>query len=62
MRLANLCKKLTEKNVCFLLSSSDSEFIRELYSDFSISTVEVTRMIRFRGNATVVNELFICNY
>lgn len=62
MRLANLCKKLTEKNVYFLLSSSDSEFIRELYSDFSISIVEVTRMIRFRGNATVVNELFICNY
>lgn len=62
IRLAELCKKLTEQNVYFLLSSSDSEFIRELYSGFNVSTVEVTRMIRFRGNTTVVNELFICNY
>ena len=62
IRLAELCKKLTEQNVYFLLSSSDSEFIRELYSGFNVSTVEVTRMIRFRGNTTVVNELFICSY
>ena len=61
-RLAALCKKLTEKKVYFLLSSSDSEFIRDLYSGFSISVVEVTRMIRFRGKATVAKELFICNY
>lgn len=49
-RLASLCKNLTNHNIYFLLSSSDSDFIRDLYKDFTISEVKVKRMIRFKGN------------
>lgn len=61
-RLANLCHRLTDRNVFFLLSSSDSDFIRDLYSDYDITTVEVNRLIRFRSNQKVVTEFLIKNY
>ncbi|MDY4739647.1 DNA adenine methylase [Absicoccus porci] len=61
-RLADLCHRLDNQNINFLLSSSDSEFIHDLYKDFKFSRVQVTRMIRFRGNRTETTELFIYNY
>ncbi|MGN0897162.1 MAG: DNA adenine methylase [Succinivibrio sp.] len=44
-RLASLFKKLTEKGVFCLLTNSNTEYIRELYSDYIISTVNVKRYI-----------------
>jgi len=61
-RLFNLCKELTNKNIYFLLSSSDSEFIRELYKDFEIIEIKVQRMIGFKRNRKIETELLIKNY
>ena len=61
-RLAELCKKLTDENVYFLLSSSDSQFIRDLYKDFDITEIQVQRMIGFKRNRKIETELLIKNY
>ena len=61
-RLSELCKKLTDKNVYFLLSSSDSQFIRDLYKDFDITEIQVQRMIGFKRSRKIETELLIKNY
>lgn len=61
-RLAELCKKLTDNNVYFLLSSSDSQLINDLYKDFDITKIQVQRMIGFRRNRKLETELLIKNY
>lgn len=61
-RLASLCNNLTDKNVRFLLSSSDSEFIRNLYKEYEIIEIDVQRMIGFKGSRKKERELLIRNY
>ena len=61
-RLASLCNRLTDKNVRFLLSSSDSNFIRELYRKYEIIEIDVQRMIGFKGKRKKERELLIRNY
>lgn len=61
-RLASLCDCLTNKNVQFLLSSSDSELIRSLYKEYEIVEIDVQRMIGFKGNRKKERELLIKNY
>lgn len=61
-RLCRLCEKLTEKNVYFLLSSSDSAFIRDLYKDYEIREISVQRMIGFKRDRKKETELLIKNY
>lgn len=60
-RLAKLCNDLTDKQVFFLLSNSDSPFIRNLYKDYDISEIEVKRGIGFKGVRQTVTELLIKN-
>ena len=61
-RLASLCNTLTNKNVQFLLSSSDSGFIRDLYKEYEIIEIDVQRMIGFKGKRNKEKELLIRNY
>lgn len=61
-RLAALCNDLTERNVQFLLSSSDTDFIRNLYRDYEIAEIQVQRMIGFKRNRKIETELLIKNY
>lgn len=57
------CDKLNEKGIKFLLSNSDYEFIRELYKDYNIKTVQAKRTINCKGNRRgKVNEILIYNY
>lgn len=62
-RLRDVCKKLDNKGVQFMVSNSDTEFIRELYEGFHFIEVKAKRSInsdsRKRG---AVNELLIKNY
>jgi DNA adenine methylase len=64
-RLCNVIKKMTNKGVRCLLSNSDTEYIRELYSNniFDVFSVQAKRMINSdsagRGN---VNEVLIKNW
>ncbi|WP_439182223.1 DNA adenine methylase [Carboxylicivirga taeanensis] len=62
-RLRNVCKKLNEKGVQFLLSNSSTPIIHELYQDFDIHIAKATRAIN--SNAAkrgAIDEVLIRNY
>ncbi len=63
IRLRDCCNDLTERKIKFMLSNSDTEFIRELYAAYEIISVQARRMVNSvasrRGD---VNELVIRNY
>ncbi|AZT91253.1 DNA adenine methylase [Caldicellulosiruptor changbaiensis] len=63
IRLKNVCDILTQKGCYVMVSNSDSEFIRNLYKDYNIETIESRRSInssaeKRRGHS----ELIITNY
>lgn len=64
-RLKRLCDRMTEKGIHILLSNSDCEFIRELYSDeekYEIISVKAKRAINSVGNSRgEVSEVLIRN-
>jgi len=63
VQLANVFRKLADRGCLILLSNSNSPFIRELYSDFSIKEVDVQRAINCKGSKrTGHKELLISNY
>ncbi|HHV16529.1 MAG TPA: DNA adenine methylase [Gelria sp.] len=63
IRLRDTYKELTNRGVRCLLSNSDTSFIRELYRDFTIETVEVSRAINSNPDGRgKVNEVLIKNY
>ncbi|MBP2031955.1 DNA adenine methylase [Clostridium algifaecis] len=65
IRLKKLCDKLNKKGVKFLLSNSNTEFIRELYKDYNdkIKVVGATRAINSKATKRgEVEEVLIRNY
>lgn len=62
-RLKAVCDDLDARGVKFLLSNSATEFIRDLYADFSIDTVAATRAINSVGSRRgKVDEVLVRNY
>jgi DNA adenine methylase len=62
-RLADFCKNIDEKGAKFMLSNSDTNFIKELYSEFNINLVSTRRMISAdKKKRNLINELVITNY
>jgi DNA adenine methylase len=63
IELRNMIARLTKKNVYCVVSNSNCEFIRQIYSDFDISELETNRSIsgdsKGRGK---LKELLIRNY
>lgn len=63
IELKKECDKLNKKRVKFLLSNSDTPFIRELYKDYEIKTVTAKRAVnsnaKKRGD---INEVLVYNY
>ena len=63
IRLKELCDKLTEKNVKFLLSNSDCEFIRDLYKSYEIIEVKAKRSVNSKADSRgEIGEVLIRNY
>lgn len=63
IRLANKCKLLNEQGVHFMLSNSNTDFIRDLYKDFHIEEIAVARNINCKGEGRAkIKELIIRNY
>ena len=70
LRLANLCKEFSKKDVYVLLSNSDpsnenkkDNFFDEIYNGFNIRRVMANRMINCQGNKrSRIKELLIANY
>lgn len=63
IRLRDVCNELHERGVKFLLSNSDCPFIREIYDNYEIRTVQAIRAINSDGaKRGAVNEVLIKNY
>ncbi|MDD6155957.1 MAG: DNA adenine methylase [Lachnospiraceae bacterium] len=62
IRLAELFNALSERNIKCMLSNSDTEFIRKLYSEYVIETVEVKRMINCDGKKRSGTEIIVKNF
>lgn len=62
-RLADVFFKLSKKNVRVMLSNSDTELTRSLYSNAKIHKVHANRMINSKANRRgKISELIITNY
>lgn len=61
-RLATLFKRLSKRGIYCMLSNSDTKFIKDLYSDFSISIIPVKRLINCDGTKRMGTEVIIRNY
>ncbi len=49
-RLKELCDRLDDRGIKFLLSNSETEFILELYKDYKIEIVHAKRSINSKGH------------
>lgn len=62
-RLRDLCISLTDRGVKFLLSNASTDFINELYKDFTILEVGANRAINSDGaKRKKVQEVLVRNY
>jgi len=62
-RLHEVCLELNNRNVSFIQTNADCDFIRYLYRDFEIIPVEARRNINCKGNGRgKVGEVLIMNY
>lgn len=62
VRLADLFKELTASGVKCMLTNHDTDLIRDLYKDFTITEVEVSRNINRNGSDRKGKEVIITNY
>lgn len=62
-RLRNVCNQLNERGCSFLLSNSHTDFICELYSEYTIEIVQVGRNINSDGaKRGKISEVLVRNY
>lgn len=62
VRLADLYKQLTDRGVYCMLTNHDTDLIRDLYKDYTITEVEVSRSINRNGSDRKGKEVIITNY
>lgn len=63
IKLRDLCNELNRRGVKFLLSNSSTEFIHELYSEYTIEIIRAKRTINSVGSSRgEVDEVLIRNY
>ena len=63
IRLRECCDVLTARGIKFMLSNSDTDFIRSLYAGYDITEVLAKRFINCNGDGRgAVKELIIRNY
>ena len=61
-RLADLYKRLTERGVYCMLTNSNTDFIKELYSDYKVEVIPVKRMVNRDASNRVGEEVIVINY
>lgn len=62
-KLADFCRKIDKKGGYFMLSNSDTPFVRKLYKGYNIEIVSASRMVSCKANQRgKENELIIRNY
>ena len=63
IELKQLCDRLSEKNIKFMLSNSATDFIKELYKDYNVNIVSATRIINSKVSGRgAVEEVIVTNY
>ena len=63
IELRDLCNRFNRRGVRFMLSNSAAPLVFELYSDFNIELVEMTRSINSKGHKRgKIKEVLITNY
>lgn len=63
IRLKELCDKLNEKGIKFLLSNASTDFILELYKDYRVEIIKAKRAINSNGGARgEIDEVLVRNY
>ena len=63
IRLKNCCDELSANGIKFMLSNSSTDFIKELYNNYNITTVNANRAINSIGQKRgKVEEVIIRNY
>jgi len=63
LKLRDVFKDLDKRNCFVMLSNSDTEFIREIYEEFTQKTVSAARSINCKAaGREKINELLIMNY
>lgn len=62
IRLSNVFKRLSDKGVYCILTNHNTEFIRNLYSDFNIFEVDVKRLINRNAQNRTGKELIVTNF
>lgn len=63
IRLKNCCDELSANGIKFMLSNSSTDFIKELYNNYNITTVNANRAINSNGQKRgKVEEVIIRNY
>jgi len=61
--LRELCDRLTNKGVSFMLSNSYTETVKELYKNYHVKVVRANRAINCKADGRgKINELIITNY
>ena len=62
--LFNKLVELNKKNIKWMITNHDTDFIKELYKDFNSTIVKVNRSINSKGNnrKNSCNEIIITNY
>lgn len=61
--LRELCDKLDERGVHFMLSNSYTETVKDLYKNYNVKTVKANRAINCKADGRgKINELIITNY
>lgn len=63
LRLRDICNRLNDNGIKFVLSNSASDFIREIYSDYNIHIVQANRAVNSNPSKRgQVDEFLIRNY
>jgi DNA adenine methylase len=60
-KLIELCKYIANKKSNFLLSNSDTSFIKNSLKEFKIQTINLKRQINSKNPGATTNEVFIYN-
>ena len=61
--LKETCDRLNKKNVKFMLSNSATEFIKNLYKDYTIRTIQAKRSVNsIASRRGFVDEVIVTNY
>jgi DNA adenine methylase (dam) len=63
IRLKECCDELTNRNIKFMLSNSSTDFIKNLYNNYNITTVKAKRAINSNSSKRgEIDEVVVRNY